>query len=239
MQCAGQRPQHALGNSAEVPAYHPSVVRRAHPGELRDLLVAQPGNPAVTAEGAPAIASVDPSLRKRVGLAAGCDSRHSGRPECPARTVMPLLLPALAFDRFRSLQPGAWDRAEPGQDADGPDLLLPRHPPAPHRPQLPAAALYRDVMTGTDKEHLVTNIVSHVKAGVKARGNAAGYRVLGERAPRPGRSGRQAAERKLTAGCPPIHPARSSIRSPSLASRRNNQRCPSASPTGHWGASSP
>jgi catalase len=28
-------------------------------------------------------------------------------------------------------------------------------------------ALYRDVMTDTGKEHLVTNIVSHVKAGVK------------------------------------------------------------------------
>jgi catalase len=28
-------------------------------------------------------------------------------------------------------------------------------------------ALYRDVMTGTDQDHLVTNIVSHVKAGVK------------------------------------------------------------------------
>jgi catalase len=27
-------------------------------------------------------------------------------------------------------------------------------------------ALYRDVMTGTGKEHLVTGIVSHVKAGV-------------------------------------------------------------------------
>jgi catalase len=29
-------------------------------------------------------------------------------------------------------------------------------------------ALYRDVMTETDREHLVTNIVNHVKAGVKA-----------------------------------------------------------------------
>jgi catalase len=28
-------------------------------------------------------------------------------------------------------------------------------------------ALYRDVMTDTDREHLVTNIVNHVKAGVK------------------------------------------------------------------------
>jgi catalase len=45
--------------------------------------------------------------------------------------------------RVRSLQPGIWHRAEPGQDADGPDLLLPRHPPAPHRPQLPAAAHQR------------------------------------------------------------------------------------------------
>ena len=28
-------------------------------------------------------------------------------------------------------------------------------------------ALYRDVMTGTDREHLVTNVVSHVRAGVQ------------------------------------------------------------------------
>ena len=42
--------------------------------------------------------------------------------------------------RLLAGQPGARDRAEPGQDADGPDLLLPRHPPAPDRHQLRAAA---------------------------------------------------------------------------------------------------
>ena len=41
---------------------------------------------------------------------------------------------------FSPVEPRAGDRAEPGQDADGPDLLLPRHAPAPHRHQLRAAA---------------------------------------------------------------------------------------------------
>ena len=46
----GERAQHALGHAAEVPAFHPGVVRRAHPGELGDLLAPQPGDPALAAE---------------------------------------------------------------------------------------------------------------------------------------------------------------------------------------------
>ena len=41
---------------------------------------------------------------------------------------------------FAPVAARARDRPEPGQDADGPDLLLPRHAPAPHRRELRAAA---------------------------------------------------------------------------------------------------
>ena len=41
---------------------------------------------------------------------------------------------------FAPAQARAGHRAEPGQDADGPDLLLPRHAPAPDRRELRAAA---------------------------------------------------------------------------------------------------
>src|ERR1700685_3250969 len=46
----------------------------------------------------------------------------------------------------------------------------------------------------------------------QAGSNAAGDRVPGQRAPRPGHSGSNAADRKLAAGSPATRPARSSIR---------------------------
>ena len=53
-------------------------------------------------------------------------------------------------------------------------------------------ALYREVITGIGKEHPVTSIASHVKAGAEAGNNAAGDRVPGQRAPR--HPGAQAAK---------------------------------------------
>ena len=49
---------------------------------------------------------------------------------------------------FSPVEPRARDRPEPRQDADGPDLLLPRHPPAPDRRQLRAAADQRAEVAG-------------------------------------------------------------------------------------------
>ena len=63
-------------------------------------------------------------------------------------------------DPDRARDPGWWiEAAEIGryayeEHAEDDDFIQPR-------------ALYRDVMTDTDQEHLITNIVSHVKAGVK------------------------------------------------------------------------
>src|ERR1035438_7002565 len=52
----------------------------------------------------------------------------------------------------------------------------------------------------------------------QAGSNAAGDRVLSQRAPRPERSDSNAADRKLTAGSPPTRPARSSIRKEKIMS---------------------
>jgi hypothetical protein len=50
LQRASQRAQHTLRDSPEVPPFHSRVIGRAHAGELRDLLPAQPADPSFAAE---------------------------------------------------------------------------------------------------------------------------------------------------------------------------------------------
>jgi hypothetical protein len=50
VQGAGDPTQYALGHSAEIPAFHPGVVRRTHAGELGNLFATQAGDPALATE---------------------------------------------------------------------------------------------------------------------------------------------------------------------------------------------
>ena len=70
LQGPGQRVQYALRDSAQVAAFEPGVVVDAHPGEERDLLAAEPGDPPVT------------SVRGQAGLV-GLDLGPPGGQERP------------------------------------------------------------------------------------------------------------------------------------------------------------
>ena len=78
-------------------------------------------------------------VRPDEGLAARRLPADRGRPP-GARPQPGELLRRGRAGRVQAREPRARHRPQPGQDADGPDLLLPRHAPAPHRPELRAAA---------------------------------------------------------------------------------------------------
>jgi catalase len=120
-----------------------------------------------------------------------CQGRPLG---LPARRVAADLRAELLrrhqADPDRARDPGWWiEAAEIGryayeEHAEDDEFVQPR-------------ALYRDVMTDTDQEHLITNIVSHVKAGVKPH---VVPRVIEYwRSVHPGWAGSKAAEWRLTA----------------------------------------
>ena len=122
-------------------------------------------------------------VRPDQGLAARRLPADRGRPD-GARPQPRELLRRGRAGRLLPRQPRPRHRPEPGQDADGPDLLLPRHAPAPDRRQLRAAAGQRAQGRGA----LLQQGRAH---DLPPRGRAAGLRAeLARRADgRPGGRG--------------------------------------------------
>jgi hypothetical protein len=89
--------------------------------------------------------------------------------------------------------------ADPAYQAHGRDRpgRLPR-PQGRHRLRPARRTMYRDVMSETDREHLLTNIIGHATHGPgldARRGRAPGRANTGASRPRPGSQGGQGAER--------------------------------------------
>ena len=91
-------------------------------------------------------------VRSDQGVAARRLSAHRGRPADagpqPHRPPQPD-----RAGRVGAQQPGARHRREPGQDAAGPDVRLPRRAPLPHRRELQPATGQRTQVAGAQLQH--------------------------------------------------------------------------------------
>jgi hypothetical protein len=87
LQRAGERLEHALGDSPDVAALEAGVVRDAHAGEDGDLLAAQSGNAARAVGGQPDLVWGDPGPSGGQELADLGLGVHTCRLDPPGRTV--------------------------------------------------------------------------------------------------------------------------------------------------------